>query len=127
MVNQVLDPNNPARASDGTLRSVEEMQALGVEFPYSPSSITNVFDSKLSHRIESSESNHDGPSEPIRGMTPNVESTSAPAVDMHNYSIARREAILAKCRAADSASLDELGELHEYMEGKLIPPRDDFN
>ena len=63
----------------------------------------------------------------VRGMTPNVESTSAPAVDMHNYGIARHEAILAKHHAADSASLDELGELHEYMEGKLIPPRDDFN
>lgn len=29
--------------------------------------------------------------------------------------------------AADNATLNELGELGEYMEGKLIPPRDGFN
>jgi len=61
----------------------------------------------------------------LRGIIPNAESTSAPTLDMHNYGIARREAILAKRRAADNATLDELGELREYMEGKLIPPRDD--
>lgn len=33
------DPENPARKADGTLRTVEEMIALGVDFPDSPSAL----------------------------------------------------------------------------------------
>ena len=97
MANQLFDPDNPARASDGTLRSVEEMETLGVEFPYSPSSVTNLLDSKQPHRIESSSKLTD------TRLRCNLTSENFGAIQMAKSSLKKQHA----CEAREAVELEE--------------------